>query len=46
MGSDRRGKSADDMYVEVPLGTKIIDLSTDEVIGEITLHKQNLLVAK
>ena len=46
MGSDRRGKSADDLYVEVPLGTKIIDLSTDEVIGEITLHKQNLLVAK
>jgi GTP-binding protein len=34
------------MYVEVPLGTKIIDLSTDEVIGEITLHEQNLLVAK
>ena len=45
-GSDRRGKSAIDMYVEVPLGTKIIDLSTDEVIGEITLHKQDLLVAK
>ena len=45
-GSDRRGKSAIDLYVEVPLGTKIIDLSTDEVIGEITLHEQNLLVAK
>ncbi len=45
-GSDRRGKSAVDLYVEVPLGTKIIDLSTDEVIGEITLHEQNLLVAK
>ena len=46
MGRDRRGKSANDLYVEVPLGTKIIDLSTDEVIGEITLHEQNLLVAK
>jgi len=46
MGSDRRGKSAIDLYVEVPLGTKIIDLSTDEVIGEITLNEQNLLVAK
>ena len=45
-GSDRRGKSAVDLYVEVPLGTKIIDLSTDEVIGEITSHEQNLLVAK
>ena len=40
MGRDRRGKSADDLYVEVPLGTKIIDLATDEVIGEITLHEQ------
>ncbi|MDA8942191.1 Obg family GTPase CgtA [bacterium] len=45
-GSDRRGKSAIDLYVEVPLGTKVIDLSTDEVIGEITLHEQDLLVAK
>ncbi len=45
-GSDRRGKSAVDMYVEVPLGTKIIDLSTDEIIGEITLHEQSILVAK
>lgn len=46
MGSDRRGKSAIDLYVEVPLGTKVIDLATDEVIGEITLNEQNLLVAK
>jgi GTP-binding protein len=46
MGKDRRGKSSDDLFVEVPLGTKIIDLATDEVIGEITAHKQNLLVAK
>ena len=45
-GSDRRGKSAIDLYVEVPLGTKVTDLSTDEVIGEITLHEQDLLVAK
>ena len=41
MGRDRRGKSADDLYVEVQLGTKIIDLATDEVIGEITLHEES-----
>ena len=46
MGSDRRGKSAIDLYVEVPLGTTVVDLATDEVIGEITLNEQNLLVAK
>ena len=46
MGKDRRGKSSDNLYVEVPLGTKVIDLETDEVIGEITIHEQDLLVAK
>ena len=46
MGRDRRGKSSDNLYVEVPLGTKVIDLGTDEVIGEITTHEQELLVAK
>jgi len=46
MGKDRRGKSSDNLYVEVPLGTKVIDLETDEVIGEITAHAQDLLVAK
>ena len=46
MGKDRRGKSSDNLYVEVPLGTKVIDLGTDEVIGEITTHEQELLVAK
>jgi len=46
MGRDRRGQSSDNLYVEVPLGTKVIDLKTDEVIGEITTHEQDLLVAK
>jgi len=46
MGKDRRGKSSDNLYVEVPLGTKVIDLETDEVIGEITTDEQDLLVAK
>ena len=45
-GRDKRGKSAEDLYVEIPLGTKIFDLETDELIGEITTQEQNLLVAK
>ena len=45
-GRDKRGKSADDLYVEIPLGTRIFDLETDELIGEITMQGQNLLVAK
>jgi GTP-binding protein len=45
-GRDKRGKSAVDLYVEIPLGTQIFDLETDELIGEITTQGQNLLVAK
>jgi GTP-binding protein len=45
-GRDKRGKSAVDLYVEIPLGTQIFDLETDELIGEITMQGQSLLVAK
>ncbi len=45
-GRDKRGKSADDLYVEMPLGVQIFDLETDELIGEITKHEQKVLVAK
>lgn len=45
-GQNKRGKSADDLYVEMPLGTQVFDLETDEMIGEITEHEQTLLVAK
>ena len=46
MGRDKRGKSSDDIYIEVPLGTKIYDLETEEFIGEIIHHEQCLLAAK
>ena len=46
MGRDRRGKSSDDLFIEVPLGTKIYDLETDELIGEIVRHEHSLLAAK
>ena len=46
MGRDRRGKSAEDLTIEIPLGTQIFDLETDELIGEITMQGQSLLVAK
>jgi GTP-binding protein len=45
-GQNKRGKSAQHLTVEMPLGTKIYDLETDELIGEITVHEQTLLVAK
>ncbi len=45
-GQNKRGKSADHLSVEIPLGTKIFDLETDELIGEIIKHEQVILVAK
>lgn len=40
------GKKADDLYLKVPLGTVFYHLETNEKIGEITEHKEVLLVAK
>ncbi len=45
-GQNKRGKSAEHLIVEIPLGTKIYDLETDELIGEMTQHEQKILVAK
>lgn len=45
-GRAQFGKSADDVYIKVPRGTKVIDLSTGEVLGDITQPKQQILVAK
>lgn len=40
------GKGADDVYLIVPVGTTIIDLDTDEVIGDLTEKGQKVRVAK
>lgn len=45
-GTDKKGKSAIDLIVEVPIGTAIFDVNTDEKIGEITKKAQKVLVAK
>lgn len=45
-GKCKRGKSADDLMIEIPLGTKISSADTDEFIGEILKNKQKILVAK
>ncbi len=45
-GKDRYGRSADDRVIRVPLGTRVTNVETDEVMGEIVEHKQRLIVAK
>lgn len=40
------GKGADDIFLAVPIGTTIIDIDMDEVIGDLTQKGQTILVAK
>ncbi len=40
------GKGAEDIYLIVPIGTTVIDMQTDELIGDLTEKGQKLLVAK
>ncbi|MBS0432222.1 MAG: GTPase ObgE [Proteobacteria bacterium] len=46
MGSDMYGRGGEDKAVRVPVGTTVINLDTDEVIGDLTTHGQKLLVAR
>lgn len=43
---DCTGKSADDLFLKVPVGTRAVDQDTGEQLGDLTQHKQKLLVAK
>ena len=42
-GSNRHGKSGDDLIVKVPLGTVVRDRDTDELIGDLTVRGQRVL---
>jgi GTPase len=46
MGRQMYGKAGEDLTITVPVGTVIINVDTDEVIGDLTTHGDRLLVAK
>jgi len=46
MGQQRYGKGGEDSTIVVPVGTVVINVDTDEVIGDLTTHGERLLVAK
>ncbi len=46
MGRNRTGRSAEDLYIPVPVGTRVRDLDTEEPLGELLRHGETLLVAK
>ncbi len=45
-GRNLTGRKGDDLYVNVPIGSTITDVDTEERIGDITEQGQVLLVAK
>ena len=46
MGSDCTGRSADDLVLQVPIGTLAYDNETGELLGDLTQVDQRLLVAQ
>jgi GTP-binding protein len=46
MGRDCTGKSGEDLYVRMPVGTQIYDNETGELLGDLVSHEQTLLVAQ
>jgi GTPase len=46
MGRQMTGHKGADLQVAVPVGTRVKDADTDELIGELLHHEQQLLVAQ
>ena len=46
MGRQMYGKAGDDVTIRVPVGTVVVSVDTQEVIGDMTAHGQVLLVAR
>jgi GTP-binding protein len=46
MGSQMSGHQGENAYLKVPIGTTVIDEDTLEVLGDLTEHKEELLVAE
>ncbi len=46
MGRQMYGKGGEDRVITVPVGTVVMNVDTDEVIGDMTRHGDRLLVAK
>ncbi|MCG7898336.1 MAG: GTPase ObgE [Candidatus Thiodiazotropha lotti] len=46
MGRERTGRKGQDLQVRIPVGTRIFDEETGELLGELLEHQQTLLVAQ
>ena len=43
---DCTGKRGKDVIIKVPVGTRVKDQGTGEILGDMTRHEQKLMVAK
>ncbi len=46
MGRQMTGRNGEHVRIRVPVGTVVINVDTDETIGDLTEHGQSLLVAR
>ncbi|MGH8086053.1 MAG: Obg family GTPase CgtA [Lysobacter sp.] len=46
MGRQMYGKAGEDLVITVPVGTVVVNVGTDEAIGDLTGHGDRLLVAQ
>ena len=46
LGKGMHGAGAEDVVVRVPLGTVVTDIDTGLIIGDLTKHKERVVVAK
>ena len=46
MGRQMTGRKGEDIHIKVPIGTRVSDIDTEEVIGELLSHGEELLVAE
>ena len=46
MSRQMHGKAGDDLTIRVPVGTVVINVDTNEIIGDLTEHGQRLKVAQ
>jgi len=46
MGKDRTGRGGQDLIIPVPVGTRVFDQETGELIGELLAHGERLRVAQ
>jgi len=46
MGANCTGKKGDDLIIQVPIGTMVYDIDTDELLGDIRHEGERLLVAQ